>query len=158
MIEELGVVTAVSAGHIWVETRIKTTCGGCEQNTHCGTGVVAKTVASKSQTIKLACDEKAAVGQQVKLGLPEQTLVGLSALFYIFPLFVMIFVGLVAELICAQIGVDNELWVILASLLSLLGSFYAVGHWLRGKKSDSYQPQLISLVSEQVSDIPIKLI
>lgn len=158
MIEEIGVVTAVSKGYIWVETRIKTTCSGCEQNTHCGTGIVAKTVANKSQTIKLPCDEKAIVGQQAKLGLPEQTLVGISALFYLFPLVVMIIVGVIAELVSAQLALNNEFGVIVSSLLALLGSFYLVSQWLKGKKSESYQPQLLSLVSVQATDIPVKLV
>ncbi len=158
MIEELGVVTAVSAEHIWVETQIKTTCSGCEQNTHCGTGMVAKTVASKSQTIKLVCHEQAVVGQQVKLGLPEQTLVAVSALFYLFPLFMMILVGAMAEFFAARLGLMSELWVIVSSLLALLGSFYLVSQWLRGKKSESYQPQLLSLIQTQQADIPVKLV
>ncbi len=158
MIEELGVVTAVSADHIWVETQIKTTCSGCEQNTSCGTGMIAKTVASKSQMLKLACREQAVVGQQAKLGLPEQTLVGVSALFYLFPLFVMIIVGAITEFVSFQLSLDNEALSIISSLGALIGSFYIINRWLKGKKSESYQPQLLSLLPIQQPDIPVKLV
>ena len=158
MIEEIGTVTRVSDEHIWVETQIKTTCGSCEQKSDCSTGVIAKTVASKTQTFKLSYQKDAIVGQQVKLGLPEQTLLGVSALFYMLPLVMMLLVGGLADLTTQWLALSGEWLVVVASLSSLVGSFYMISQWLKTKNSESYQPQLLALLTPEEQKIPVKIV
>ncbi|AWL11399.1 Protein RseC [Saliniradius amylolyticus] len=147
MIEEVGTITEVKDGYIWVKTQIKTTCGGCAANDDCGTGSIAKALSPRAQTLVFAWDEAAHIGQQVKLGIPEQSLLGASVLMYLFPLLTLIAAALLADWALPRLGLNGELWVVLSSFAATAACFY----WLRGCFKDSrraqrFQPQLLCLL------------
>lgn len=146
MIEELGVIKAVDQDHIWVETQIKTTCGGCSVNQDCGTGVVARGLSSKSQLLIFRCDKPARIGQQVKLGIPEEDLLGASALMYLLPLVILLVSVALGGLLLPQLGLEHELWsALLAAVFTGLG-FWQIRRYLQSVKRSQYQPRLLELL------------
>ena len=157
MIEEIGTITAVDDDHIWVETQIKTTCSGCEANDDCGTGVVAKAFAPKTDKLIFRCHQKAKVGQKVKLGIPEQALLSASALVYMLPLLILVASVLLAQSLLPLWGLDHEGFVILAALVTTSLAFLWVRNKVSRDKNHNYQPRLLELLPSDGDAIPIKI-
>ncbi|WP_102795684.1 SoxR reducing system RseC family protein [Bowmanella denitrificans] len=156
MIEELGVIKKVDQDHIWVETQIKTTCGGCVANQDCGTGAIAKTLSPKSQLLIFRCTKPANVGQKVKLGIPEDDLLSASALMYMLPLLVLIASALAAESLLPMFGVYHELWTVVFTASVTALSFLQIRRHLQGSKGRKYQPKLLELVPLRGTGIDIR--
>ncbi|GAB3037836.1 SoxR reducing system RseC family protein [Bowmanella dokdonensis] len=149
MIEELGTIKAVDQDHIWVETLIKTTCGGCVANQQCGTGAVARSLSPKSQLLIFRCEGPARVGQQVKLGIPEEALLGASALVYLVPLVVLILSALLGQLWLPGLGFTHELWTVLLAFVATALTFLHIRRHLRSDSQMQYQPKLLEILPGQ---------
>ncbi|GGD67596.1 SoxR reducing system RseC family protein [Lacimicrobium alkaliphilum] len=146
MIEELGTIKAVDKDHIWVETMIKTTCGGCVANDHCGTGTVARALSPKTQTLIFRWSKHAEVGQQVKLGIPEEALLGASALMYMVPLIALVLSALLGQYALPYIELQSELWVVLFSFSTTALAFWKVRRMLQRDDKQIYQPRLLRIL------------
>lgn len=117
MIEEAGVVVAVDADGIWVATQRKTTCGSCAAKAACGQGILNSLSADKQpQMIKVHSDLHLHEGDQVTLGISEQSLVRSAFIVYMLPL---------AAMFIAALGMDAlkapEPWIIFAGASGFLG-------------------------------------
>jgi sigma-E factor negative regulatory protein RseC len=145
LIEETGIITAIKGEQICVETQIKSTCSGCQVNSHCGTGVVARALSPKKQQLVLDCKQQVQVGQQVKLGIPEQTLLSASALVYLLPV-----VTLLVTVILAQLWLNSEGAVIASALITSSLSFVAARSLLQ-RRPEQYQPRLIAVIPQSIS-------
>lgn len=146
MIEEIGTVVAVKGHHIEVQTQIKTTCGSCEANDNCGTGVVARAFAPKQETLHLTCEQPAEVGQQVRLGIPEETLLGASALVYLLPLLVLIVSAVSLSLLFEALLIDSEPLLILGSFAATGISFWVIRKVLAKRPGGQLQPVILGLL------------
>ncbi|MDF2177997.1 SoxR reducing system RseC family protein [Aliiglaciecola sp. CAU 1673] len=147
MIEEVGVIKAVDGDHIWVETEIKTTCGGCVAQETCGTGAIARSFSPKKQTLIFRCQQPAQVGQRVKLGVPEQDLLGASMLVYLLPLLALLGAAFVSHLVLQMLSIQGEGWIILSSLSAMTLCFLAVRRNLNRAPNQRYHPRLLEVIS-----------
>ncbi|MBY6188114.1 SoxR reducing system RseC family protein [Marinobacter hydrocarbonoclasticus] len=86
MIEAVGTVLRCEAGRVWLTWKSQSACGHCEQGDDCGTGVVAKALTPKENTLDLPCSETYEPGTQLRLGIAESDLLSASALVYLCPL------------------------------------------------------------------------
>lgn len=117
MIEEPGVVLAVDTDGVWVATQRKTTCGSCSAKAACGQGIINSLSADKKpHTIKVRSDLHLLEGDQVTLGISEDSLVRGALLVYMLPLFSMFIAALAVNTLAVA-----EPWVILAAALGFLG-------------------------------------
>lgn len=159
MIEEIGTITATvkqdDKQFIYVETQIKTTCGGCQANDDCGTGILAKAFSPKKEQVYLLCEEEVKVGQKVKLGIPETTLLSASVLVYILPLVIMMAIAILAQSLLPLLGLVGELWVVGLALLSAILTFYYIRSYIKNHKLQDYQPHLIATFPWQGESIDI---
>ena len=146
MIEEIGVVTAVGNGRISVQTQIKSTCSACVAESDCGTGVVAKAFAPKTDELTLECSQPVEVGQSVKLGIPESSVLSASALVYLVPLLVLLATALAGPTLVASFGLTSELWIVLLCAASTTGCFMLIRRWLGRSDNTQYQPQLLKVL------------
>ncbi|MBC3766884.1 SoxR reducing system RseC family protein [Neptunicella marina] len=149
MIEELATVTAVRNGKIQVETQIKTTCGGCQANDHCGTGIVAKAMSPKMQRLQLDCSLPVEQGQQVVVGIPEQTLLLASLLVYLVPVLMLV----VAAILLPLAGLPEGL-VVLFSLSFAAISWLLVKRWL-ATRDTQFEPTLIKVQPKTIDVLNI---
>ncbi len=156
MIEEIGVITAVDKDHIWVETQVKTTCGSCEAQENCGTGVVAKAFSPKKEKIILRCSEEAKIGQKVKLGIQEEHLISASALMYLLPLSVLIIVAVGAQALLPMLGLTSEFWTIGAALFATFLSFLWIKSSTQSNKGQKFQPRLLAVLPFEQQKTPSK--
>ena len=90
MSEELATVVAIDGNHAWVECERRSACSGCHQQSSCGTGTVAKAFPMKAQRLRVALTGDVAVGQQIRLGIPQASILRGAALVYVLPLFCLL--------------------------------------------------------------------
>ena len=88
MIEEIATVIGVEAEGVWVKTQAKTTCGACQQQDSCTSGVVAKALTSKEPRLFIPTSVVLLPGQQVRIGLNETALTQAALRVYLLPLIV----------------------------------------------------------------------
>lgn len=117
MIEEAGIVVAVDTDGVWVATQRKSTCGSCSAKAACGHGLLNSLSADKKpHRIKVQTDLLLREGDQVTLGISEQSLVRGAFLVYIMPLLLMFVAALTADALHV-----SEPWVIFSAALGFLG-------------------------------------
>ncbi len=117
MIEESGVVIAVEADGVWVATQRKTTCGSCVAKAACGQGLLNSLSADKKpHTVKVHSDLQLRAGDQVTLGIPEDSLIRGAFLVYMLPLLLMFAAALTVNTLSVA-----EPWVIFSAALGFLG-------------------------------------
>lgn len=158
MIEETGIVTRVEANHIIVSTQVKTTCGSCAAQDNCGTGTIARAFADKQQELRFTCNEKVEVGQQVKLGIPEQALLSASLLMYMVPMFALVGSALLAQWFLTLAAIPGEGGVILISAIATAASFIWVRRLARHSKQAYFEPKLLSIVPPAPQRVPVKVL
>ncbi len=90
MSEELATVVAIDGQHAWVECERRSACSGCHQQSNCGTGTVAKAFPLQAQRLRVALTIEVSVGQQVRLGIPQASILQGAALVYVLPLFCLL--------------------------------------------------------------------
>ncbi|MDY0207378.1 MAG: SoxR reducing system RseC family protein [Pseudomonas sp.] len=116
MIEEPGVVVSVEADGVWVATQRKTTCGSCAAKAACGQGLLNSLSADKKpHTVKVRSDLQLREGDQVTLGISEDSLVRGAFLVYIVPLLLMFAAALAVNTFNVA-----EPWVVFSAALGFL--------------------------------------
>ncbi|NHI00923.1 MULTISPECIES: SoxR reducing system RseC family protein [Oceanimonas] len=115
MIEEIATVTAVHAGRVEVSCFSKSACGQCRQSSSCGTGLVSKALPARSHDFAIATELALRPGQQVRIGIPEHSLIGGALLVYLLPL------------LCLLAGGSLAAWAGLPEVGSILGALAGGG-------------------------------
>ena len=119
MIEEIATVIGVEADGVLVKTQAKTTCGACQQQDSCTSGVVAKALTPKEPRLFIPTAVAVLPGQQVRIGLHETALTQAALRVYLVPIVAfMLAMGLLVQM-GANEGVQL-LGGLLGSGLSLL--------------------------------------
>ena len=89
MMCETGRVVAIESDAFWVETVRNSSCGNCAGNDRCGHGLIAKMYGPVHHRVRVRLrdgDPPAPdIGEQVVIGLPEQSLLFGSLLVYLVP-------------------------------------------------------------------------
>lgn len=153
MIEEQGKVLSIEPDAVWVETIRRSTCGSCQARAGCGQALLQKLGSgARFGFIRVLCDQKLQVGDEVIIGLPEDAVLKASALMYALPL-IMLFVF--ASL--ADVAGLSELWVILAAAGGLTAGFSAAAWWTKRKRGNpAYQARVIrSLPPSSAEFVPL---
>lgn len=161
MIEEVGTVTAIEfkqgQRYVCIETQVKTTCGACQAKDDCGTGIVARAFSSKKSELWLPCEQAVEVGQDVKLGIPENLLLGASLLVYILPLVMLLLASVVGSLILETMGINSEGAVILLAFAVAIASFYGVRYYLTRYSPQRFEPRLMTVLPQQINCLELSV-
>lgn len=121
MIKQKATVVATDDTTIWLDAERQSTCSQCQVKKGCGTGMLANHVGKRFSRISIEKQDNVIVGQQVQLGIPEESLLQGAFMMYIIPL-VMMFLS--AAL--AQVLDFNEAMEIVAGFAGLTVGFYWV--------------------------------
>lgn len=116
MIIETGRVVAVESDGLWVETIQRSTCGSCAAQKGCGQSLLARLTGHTSYLrVVLEGRDPAGfqLGEQVRIGVPEQVVVSGSLFVYLVPLFAMLLFS----------GIAHNLW----AYEGLTAAFAALG-------------------------------
>ncbi|GAA3541211.1 SoxR reducing system RseC family protein [Zobellella aerophila] len=99
MIEEVATVVQLVPEGVVLECFSRSACGQCRQSQHCGTGLVAKALPGRSHQFVVATPLPLRVGEQVRIGIPEQSLIKSAVLIYLLPLLCVLLASLLASLL-----------------------------------------------------------
>lgn len=122
MIEEQAIVTRVEHGQVWIKSLQSGGCGGCAQQTSCGTATLAKLLPKREFAVD--CDLDLQEGDRVSVAIDNSQLLFSSLLLYLLPLLVMLAgVGLANALLPAAVA---EAWLPEIALLILLLAFWLI--------------------------------
>lgn len=124
MIEEAAIVTRIDCGQTWIKSLQSGACGGCMQQTSCGTATLAKMLPKREFAVD--CDIVLQVGDKVRVAIDDSHLLLSSVLLYLLPLLIMIFgVGMANAFLPTSIS-D---WLPEISLVLLLLAFWLIHHF-----------------------------
>jgi sigma-E factor negative regulatory protein RseC len=159
MIEETGTVKKVKGNEVWIETQIKTTCGTCHVSKNCGTSVVAKAFTAKPELLRLISLYDLKEGQTVKLGIPEEQLLGASILVYLLPILVLIVSVSCLQFLLPEV---HEGWQILFGFTATATSFWQISKFAKKQDKGQFSPVILGAVNDVTitmkNEIPLKKI
>ncbi|MFC3122118.1 SoxR reducing system RseC family protein [Agaribacter flavus] len=151
MIEEVAKIIRVQNGMVVVETQLKTACGSCQANKNCGTSTIAKAFANKTHELCIETDEHFVIGQYVKIGVPEESILRASLYLYLYPILALIF-----SAVCLQFALPDiqELFVIIFSIFSASLSYIYISKKLKLiTKESNFSPVILGL-SDTIAVLP----
>lgn len=154
MIEEIATVSAVYEGEVEVVCFSKSACGQCKQNSRCGTGIVSQALPGREHKFVIATDLVLTVNQQVRIGIPEQGLLGSVFLVYLFPLLLVLAGALLASL---GLGMGDGGTILGAALGGVLG-FVLAARWAGCHGAMTTEPVIIAalLPTTQLGHVMVK--
>lgn len=125
MIEEIAIVSRIVAGQIWIKSQLSGACGGCRQQTSCGTATLAKLLPKREFAID--CDMTLQVGDKVRVAIDDGHLLLSSLLLYLLPLLILLFGVVLASAFLPTTLVDD--WLPEFALMLLLSVFWLIHHF-----------------------------
>lgn len=150
MIKEVGTVVKLEQGIAWVETKVTSTCNACAAKSNCGTSSIAKAFGDKSVINEVPNEHNANVGEQVEIGIPEESLLTGALLVYLLPLVTAVIAALVTEFWLVHFIQISEPVLILFTLLGgWLGLFIAKKQV--ANKESKYQVRMLRIIPEAIN-------
>ena len=143
MIKETATVVAVDGDMVTVEAAIKSTCNACQAQSDCGTGVISRAIAPKTQQLTIRTPMPVRVGQQVTVGIPEAGILSASAFLYLLPLIAFIGAYSVFMSLLSSTGFSHELWALGPSTLVTFLTYKLIAYKLHRVERTKYQPVLL---------------
>ena len=140
MIEAIATVVATKTGMVSVEYKRSSACGHCQQESSCNISSMAKEEKNNAQIIDVACSLELEVGQQVRIGIPENGLLKGALLVYILPLFFIMLGAAIGQ----YLSVANAEWP------SVAGAFLVRFKSARLTKAE-YKPVILGVTIPIVS-------
>ncbi len=143
MMEELALVidrADAPTGKIWVRTQRKKACDSCQMRAACGQQTLVRLL-SKEQGLEwlVANPLRAKPGDVVVMQVPESGVLGASLILYIWPLFTMLLLAMLA----AQLWPDAEAIQVLAGLSGLGVGVALAARFARQREQEmQYQPAM----------------
>lgn len=150
MVEEQGTVISIHANNIVeVETIRTSSCNACQAKAACGHHAIAQ-VSSSNRMRVFATDLLAAkVGQKVKIGIPENSLLSASILMYLLPL-----LSLILGAVLMDIATANSIFTALAAIAGFgLGLWFARVQSLKYQSNPDFHPRVLHIYEEKHSSI-----
>lgn len=144
---ETATVVAVDDDLITLEAAIKSTCSTCQAQSECGSGVISRALAPKTQTVTVRSPLPVKVGDQVSVGIPEAGLLGASLWLYLAPLLILLLSASLIHTLAAALGPWQELATIAGSVLATLGGFVFISGHLKKLDQTRFTPTLLSVIS-----------
>lgn len=142
MMIETATVIRYQNGLAIVQCSAKSACGGCAVKESCGTKSLSALAGEKfAPQFELKVSEPLVIGEQIRIGLAEQTLLRSVFWIYVVPLFV---------LILSAVGFSqfftNELWVVLAMCICTGGTFVGIKKMMSKIQGSEFTPVFLGRI------------
>jgi len=122
MLEETAIVTRIADGQVWIKSLQSGACGGCMQQSSCGTATLSKWLPKREFAVE--SDRVLQVGDQVRVGIDDSHVLLSSIVLYLLPIVVMLLgVGLANSLLPAAF---TDAWLPEMALSLLLATFWGI--------------------------------
>ncbi|MGD9500831.1 MAG: SoxR reducing system RseC family protein [Halothiobacillus sp.] len=137
-IQEEGVVVAVTADGVWVETQRQSGCQSCSSRGGCGVGIMQKALNRRQHKVRVQTDQPVQVGDHVRLLLPASALVQASMLMYFLPL-----LGLILGAVAGQSLFASDAGSIGGAVVSFTAVLLFIARQQNGlSRSGRYAPRI----------------
>lgn len=137
-IQEEGVVVAVTADGVWVETQRQSGCQSCSSRGGCGVGIMQKALNRRQHKVRVQTDQPVQVGDHVRLLLPATALVQASVLMYFLPL-----LGLILGAVAGQSLFASDAGSIGGAVVSFTAVLLFIARQQNGlSRSGRYAPRI----------------
>ncbi|WP_298220186.1 SoxR reducing system RseC family protein [Halothiobacillus sp.] len=137
-IQEEGVVVAVTADGVWVETQRQSGCQSCSSRGGCGVGIMQKALNRRQHKVRVQTDQPVQVGDHVRLLLPATALVQASVLMYFLPL-----LGLILGAVAGQLLFASDAGSIGGAVVSFTAVLLFIARQQNGlSRSGRYAPRI----------------
>jgi len=145
MITENATVVLIENDQTWIETQRQSACGQCSASKGCGTSVLSKVVGNKFSKMKAINNIDAKVGDEVVVGLNENSLLKGAFMTYISPLLYLFLFALAGKFVMNTMNiVDSELLVIIFAAIGFyLGMRKLKGFSMTISNDENYQPVIL---------------
>ncbi|ENY73739.1 sigma-E factor regulatory protein RseC [Aeromonas diversa CDC 2478-85] len=143
MSEELATVVELDGDHAWVSCERRSACNSCQQQSDCGTGTVAKAMANRAQRVRVRLCAEVRVGQQIRIGIPQHSLIQGALLVYLLPLLCLVGGGLLGQLWLRPLLQAGEGVSILTTALGGAAGFLLVRYLSRRLGEGEYAPRML---------------
>ena len=151
MVEESGIVLSVSEGLAEVETVRTSSCTACQAKSACGHHAIAKVSSSNRMRMMVSDSLDSQIGQEVVVGIPEDTLLKASVWMYLVPL-----LGLVLGAVLPGLVNDSSALAALGSVLGLTaGLYFARKESLKHVNDPDFQPKILSIKTKPFQNIDV---
>ena len=124
MITENAIVVSIENNQTWIETQRKSACGQCSANKGCGTSVLSKVMGNKLSTMKAINKINAKVGDEVIVGLNENSLLKGAFMAYLLPLFYLFLFSFVGQFTANYFQIQNSELVIIT--FAIIGFYFGM--------------------------------
>lgn len=145
MITESAIVVSIDNDQTWIETQRKSTCGQCSASKGCGTSVLSKVVGNKLSKMKAINNIKAQVGDEVIVGLTEQSLLKGAFMAYLSPLLYLFLFSFMGQFISSELQFVNNEFLTIA--FAIFGFYLGMRKLKRFSTSisedENYQPVIL---------------
>lgn len=138
MITETGKVVAVEGDKAWVQTIRASACQSCSARAGCGQRALASVSGGRANQVLVINSASARVGDEVVLGIDEQSLLRASLMVYGVPLLLMLAFCIAGF---QWLG-GSDLSAIVGALSGMGVGFLLVRRWQSGA-SGQYQPKML---------------
>ncbi|BFM50921.1 SoxR reducing system RseC family protein [Marinomonas sp. THO17] len=146
MIEESGKVMAVSEGFAEVETIRTSSCSTCRARHGCGHHAIAQVSPANRMRMQAIDPLSVEVGQQVVIGIPEDTLLQASLWMYLMPL-----LGLVTGAVIPSLWAGSNHFAVMLSIVGFaMGLVFARHKANQSSSNQDFYPKIIRI--ESVTD------
>lgn len=149
MIKEVGKVVKLEQDIAWVETKVTSTCNACAAKSNCGTSSIAKAFGDKSVVNEVLNDRGAKLGQQVEIGIPEESLLTGAFLVYLLPLVTAVVAALVSQFWLSQFINVTEPVLILATIAGGWLGFFIARSRIKAAEAD-YQVKMLRVMPDAI--------
>jgi len=138
MITETGKVVAVDGDRAWVQTIRTSACQSCSARAGCGQRALASVSGGRANQVLVTNSSGARVGDEVLLGIDEQSLLRASLMVYGVPLLLMVAFSIAGY----QWFGGSDLSAIIGAVVGMASGFWLVRGWQSGV-SAQYQPKML---------------
>lgn len=145
MITESAIVVSIDNDQTWIETQRKSTCGQCSASKGCGTSVLSKVVGNKLSKMTAINNINAQVGDEVIVGLTEQSLLKGAFMAYLSPLLYLFLFSFMGQFISGELQfVNNEFLTIAFAVFGFYLGMRKLKHFSTSISEDeNYQPVIL---------------
>lgn len=151
MVEESGIVLSTHDGFAEVETVRTSSCTACQAKSACGHHAIAKVSSTNRMRMMVRDTFASQVGQEVVVGIPEDTLLKASVWMYLVPL-----LGLVLGATFPSLFTDNSAIAAVGSIIGLAtGLYFARQASLKHVNDPDFQPEILSIKTKPIQNIDV---
>ncbi|WP_371188395.1 SoxR reducing system RseC family protein [Thalassotalea maritima] len=152
LVEEIATVVHVDGALADVESLVKSSCHGCKQQDSCGSGQVAKAFPSRRLQLRVTHHyNDLRVGEEVVVGLQQNSLLSSAAIVYLLPLLFIIVAGGFAQSLMVEQWQMAEPWALLVTAISgVCGWLLARYHQQQHLVKQGLQARIVRRCSQAV--------